>query len=374
MKAEVVAEITRDIAADFDDLGIVRLMEALISALRELSSNQSDETQQKVKGAKEALLDELMRSRFHTYPVGLQVTLDEMEVIDFLPPKMYFRVKSAFEGNDITPAVVLVNLEKIKADADKLLQYAQEFSESGQFFEIYPDELETDEDFEFSIVIPRAAVQNELDDFGRELILLNKLFGVFTEVATGSRGDFKIKSISSSDLTVVLESAPAVAVLIATTFERVAAIYEKILNIIKLQKDLRTAQIPDKILNDMNAHIAATIKTELKEASKQVGENLIKKVETGRRNELRTELLKAFEGLAARLDRGYIFDVRGPAPEDVSDQNGEAAAVEAPSNKLRRIVAEKRELIKHFKAESEPVLSLAAPDDGDARSETVSQA
>ena len=374
MKAEVVAEITRDIAADFDDLGIVRLMEALISALRELSSNQSDETQQKVKGAKEALLDELMRSRFHTYPVGLQVTLDEMEVIDFLPPKMYFRVKSAFEGNDITPAVVLVNLEKIKADADKLLQYAQEFSESGQFFEIYPDELETDEDFEFSIVIPRAAVQNELDDFGRELILLDKLFGVFTEVATGSRGDFKIKSISSSDLTVVLESAPAVAVLIATTFERVAAIYEKILNIIKLQKDLRTAQIPDKILNDMNAHIATTIKTELKEASKQVGENLIKKVETGRRNELRTELLKAFEGLAARLDRGYIFDVRGPAPEDVSDQNGEAAAVEAPSNKLRRIVAEKRELIKHFKAESEPVLSLAAPDDGDARSETVSQA
>lgn len=58
---------------------------------------------------------------------------------------------------------------------------------------------------ELAVLIPRSFVDNRLDEFAEELRKENQIFGVFSELATGSRPGFGIRSISSSDLSMLLQ-------------------------------------------------------------------------------------------------------------------------------------------------------------------------
>jgi hypothetical protein len=362
MRAETVAEIVADIIADFMELAVQKRINRLISALENQSSSPTPENQIAVKNAKDEILENFVKSRFTNYPIGLQITLDEMGLLGYLPDDFRDAIADAFEGNELTPAGVLEEIRAVKEKADKLWTTSEQFMEAAGFFEIEPDSPNEEEDFEFSISIPRSAVNNELDNFGRELVKIDKLMGVFCELGSGSRSDFKIKSISSSELTVILESAPAVAVLIVTALERLTKIYERILNILKLHKELEATKAPESVIREMQKFITKTLKDEIQDAAKEVEGDLLKKVEATRRNELRTELRIALDELASRFDRGYIFDVRGPEPTEV-DSEGESAPDQNAHSPAwnRRIVAEKRELLRHFKVEDKPVLGLPKP-------------
>ena len=80
-------------------------------------------------------------------------------------------------------------------------------------------------------MVPRAVVRNRLDLFARELVVLEKIFGVLSELATGSRPSFQIRTFSSSELTIVFASMPAVAAAIALAVERVITTYKRLLEI-----------------------------------------------------------------------------------------------------------------------------------------------
>lgn len=361
MRAEQVAEIVSDITEDYNSLELTSRFDQLIAALQGQSSAPSEDNQKKVSETKSALLDALSKSRFHNYPVGLQLTLEEMKLAKYLPA-LAVSVSNSMEGNDLTPAAALESINKAKETLDRVMSESAGFLESAAFFEISPDWPEED-DFEFSVTIPRAAVSNELDNFGRELVKLDKMLGVFCELATGSRDDFQIKAIASTDLTVILESVPAVAVLLATTFERLTMTYERMLNIIKLHKEMRDSKVPDGMLNEMQKFIAKTLKKELDAVAKELEGKLLRKIDQGRRNELRTELRRSLDELAARFDQGYVFDVRGAEPDATSEGDGDA-----PENSpawQRRVVAEKRERLKLFKVEDEPILGLTKRDEAD---------
>jgi hypothetical protein len=228
---------------------------------------------------------------------------------------------------------------------------------SSKYFEVGPDTPEG-EDFEFSIIIPRGAVDNELDQFGRELVKLDRLFRLFCELATGSRDDFKIKAVSSSDLTILLHAVPAVALILVTTFERIAAAYERLLNIITLQRGLKKTNAPDSVLEPMRKFIEKTVKAELESAAKELERGYLRKIDQGRRQELKTELRNALKEISSRYDRGYVFDVRGNET-DLINETEDPASKEPPS--IRRVVAEKRQRLKLPKAEDTPILGLPEP-------------
>jgi hypothetical protein len=61
------------------------------------------------------------------------------------------------------------------------------------------------------VLVPRSAVHNGLSEFGKELIVVRKIVRVFQELATGTREDPKINSISSSDLSVFFQLDPETA-------------------------------------------------------------------------------------------------------------------------------------------------------------------
>jgi hypothetical protein len=360
MRAETASEIIADILDDFDNLAIIQSFNELIQSLNNLSATPSPENQNDVQEKKDKLLSSLLLSKLNTYPIGLRQHLDEMTIEGYLPKQLSQKVYDAFIGNDITPALTLKKIEEARNDAQKLYDEGQKFFDSAQFFEIYPDPPKKDE-FNFSITIPREAVSNELDDFGRELVKLDKILGVFSEIATGSRDDFKIKSISSSDLTVVLESLPAVAVMIATALERISSLYERMLNIIKLHREMKENKVPENMLKEMEKFIHSTLKQEIEDSAKSIEDGVLRRVETTRRNELRMELRNSLREISSRFDRGYIFDVRGDETEINEDDNDENSNEKNEIRKQREIVAEKRERLKYFKVQDSPILGLPEP-------------
>lgn len=369
MRAEVVSEILDDVIADFTELSVIARLETLAQALQNQINSPTAENQVLVRDLKDEILDQFSKSRFSRYPISLTLTLDEMKIEDYLPLRLAGEIEDAFSGNQITPATVLAELADVQDKARIILGHAKAYKDAAGFFEFEARYPEPDDEFEFTISIPREAVNNELDDFGRELTRLDKLLGVFSEMATGSRSDFKIKSISSSDLTVVLHSVPAVAILIVTSLERLTAAYERMLNIIHLHRQLKESKVPDGMIRDMEKFTQKTLREEIQKASKEIESNLLKKVDAGRRLELRTELKRALEEIISRFDRGYVFDVRGPEPTGADSEGDDAPDQQTNSPAwVRRVVAEKRELLKYFKAEDEPVLGLSGPNDDEATS------
>jgi hypothetical protein len=140
-----------------------------------------------------------------------------------------------------------------------------------------------------------------------------------------------------------------------TGLERLTAMYERMLNIIKMHREMRAMKLPDQMLEQMEKHISKTLKDEIEAAAKELEAGHLKLIEQTRRQELKTELRNCLRELAARFDQGYTFDVRGSKPDD-----GEIEGDPDPqtSQGQRRIVAEKRERLKYFRAENEPVLKL----------------
>ena len=360
MLAETVAEILTEIVGEFTQFEILESFELTISALQNLAGSPSPAFQTEVNEQKISLLKALTSTKFNNYPIGLQLYIAEMEVGEILPPALAAEVERAFTGNDLTPAITLEKMLGIEKQAKRLVQEAASYINSSEYFEIYPQAPEGDE-FEFSITIPRESVSNELDNFGRELVKLDKLLGVFSEIATGSRDDFKIKTISSSALNVVLESGPAVAVMIATALERISTLYERLLNIIQLHKEMKKNSLPDAMLKEMEKFLQKSFKDEIENAAKDIEDGLLRKIEATRRQELKTELRNTLKELANRYDRGYVFDVRGsPSGNEAEADEGEPA--KGTPAWQRQIVASKRERLRYFKVEDKPILGLPEPE------------
>ena len=96
------------------------------------------------------------------------------------------------------------------------------------------------------MLIPRSFLDNRLDEFAEELRKENQIFGVFSELATGSRSGFGIRSISSSALSMFLQIENLkIAAAIAQGIAAVIVGYKSILKIVKLHAEIAKLNIPD---------------------------------------------------------------------------------------------------------------------------------
>lgn len=195
MRAQTALGVASDIFDDLDDNKVVELLDKLITALQNQVNSPSEQIQLEVGKSRGAVREALESSRFNEYPPSLYAVLEGMEVEHLLGNRLKASLEEAFVGNDITPASALSDIKKLRDKVEALKATSERYVEDSEYFEIYIDDLEPNE-YEIAITIPRSFVNNELDDFGKELVKLDKLFSVFVEIETGSREDFKIRSIS----------------------------------------------------------------------------------------------------------------------------------------------------------------------------------
>ena len=123
-----------------------------------------------------------------------------------------------------------------------------------------------------------------------ELEELDRIFGVFAELSTGSRPSFEIKTISSTDLSVFLEVGAVVGACVATAVERIIALYKTLLEVRKLQGELVKQGVDKRNLEGLENHANGIMDAGIDKLVKDLLSEFKGKVDPDRKSELSVEL------------------------------------------------------------------------------------
>lgn len=222
---------------------------------------------------------------------------------------------------------------------------------------------------ELGVLVPRAFLGNRLDRFATELEELNQIFGVFAEVASGSRPGFEIKTISSTDLSVYLEVGAIVGACIATSVERIVALYKQLLEIRKTQAELTKLGVDKKNLKGLEDHANGVMETGIERLVKEIMSEYMPKGEAGRKNELSIELKFAMKKIANRIDRGFNIEVRMEEPNVEAEDPESATVDERALLAAHARVSQASANLQFLKLEGEPILQLAESKGSKSRGE-----
>jgi hypothetical protein len=363
MRAETLYRLSLRIYHDIKNSGAVALLTQLSAALEARTSDSSEATQQNVETALQQLAANLNSSSFNSASALEREILASMDADDLVGQALLSKVNAAISPNENAPNVARLQVDQIRKDVEALYNEADSLTDALQHFNVVADELEPAE-FEVTVAIPSSVVDCELAQFAREALRINQIMGVFSELATGAREPVKINAVSSSDLTLYLAAIPSVAAIVAVALERIVALYEKILNIKKLHRDLNSLKLPENLLSPIREYIDKQVGTGLEEIAREIEGRRLGRIATSRRQEIKTELRTSLRQIANRLDRGYGFDVRGEDAAAVENEASNTPASRAAAKTIGtayKIVQDARSKIRHFQPGSEPILGLPEP-------------
>ena len=205
-------------------------------------------------------------------------------------------------------------------------------------------------------MVPRESIDSKLDRFTKELTDMAKIIGVFEELTTGQRREPTIRTLSSTDLTVLLDIWPISGVALATAIERIASFYKQVLEITKLKAEVARLALPEAMTQQLDQHEANLRALRDEMISNYEGQK-------ARKHELETELLIALHRIANKLDQGIHFEFRAGEPTIAANQD------ETPEQKSLRSqtifindVGRRMALIERVEGR---ILQLAVGENGD---------
>lgn len=287
---------------------------------------------------------------------------------DFFDNRLEKKISNLFSQNQVTPSGLYDSLLKVHADADGWLEAIHSLADSLDRLNIGSEELLPGE-CELGVTIPRTFVNDQLERFSSELSQLNSMFGVFEEITTGSRSGFKVKTISSSDLNVYLEAVPAVGACIATTVSKIVELYKSLLEIRKLQSELKAQGVPPERLKSVYDYADKLMTEGLAKIADDTIAGFEAHIEDGRKNEIKTELRITLKRIAARIDRGFNIEVRMDAPKD-TQEDGVLSETDTVSS--YEAIKHATQNMQFIKLGGDPILNLPNGDKNPDSSENQS--
>ena len=367
MNSERLHAIAISIIDDLTRTRALDLVSELRGALRAQVNSPGDPgPQQNVSQTLGQLQDSLEAAPSNDFPPTWLQAIEEIGGAGLLGTRLLDRIQEIFARNQITPSVAHGEIQEIHTSLEKLWGDLNALHSAMEGLQVGSEVLEPGE-CEIGILVPRSSIANASDGFSEELSLFLKTLGAFSEVATGSRPSFEIRSISSSDLTVFLQVAPPVAVCFAVAVERLVTFYKTLLEIRLLRSKLAEQGLPDGSLESVDAHANGVMEKGINETIEELTQRYANKDDGGRWNELTTELRVGLNRIATRIDKGYNYEVRaGRLREPDGDEPGEAKndEGEATRESIATILNASRGL-QFLRLEGNPILSLPETNDDD---------
>lgn len=291
--------------------------------------------------------------------------IETMGIADLVGGSLLAQIEAVLLTNNRAPEVAAAQMAQIQGAIERFIGAVNGAASSLRYFRIGDEHLDPG-DFEVGFVIPRKRVDNGLKGLGEELVALRQILGPFSELAGENRPEVKVRTISSSDFQILVFAAPTVAASVAYALDRLASVYERILHIRLMKRELAESDIPDTVLNPLSSHIEDLVKSEID----AITEALVNKSalsDEGRLNELRTELRMDLGELAGRLEQGYNIEVRtGELPER---NEGKDDPLDPSTRRAAESVLEAQEGIRSLNTAEEPERSLKHPDDPEEEQE-----
>lgn len=355
MNAERLHVIARAIQSEMQGLGIVANLKQIAGSLQKVVSQPQQPEHQKALNDKLGELNkQLEKAPSNRFSPAWRQILKETGVETLLGSSLADRLRAVFVRHQITPAIALEEIQAIHREVDELRSAIDQVTNSFAALHISAQDLEPGQ-CEIGFLVPRAAVDNRLDAFGKELGELNFMLPTFSELVTTKRDSFDIRSVSSTDLAVYLAVIPQVAACMAVAVERVIYTYKNLLEIRKLKASLQEKSVPDNRLDGIEEHAATVMKDGIEEIINEIFENYCT-VKGERKNELKNALRFTLNKLANRIDRGYNIEIR-VKPLAPSGEEKEPEENEVTRQHIETIL-EKAGALEFMSLEGKPILSL----------------
>jgi len=363
MNAERLHAIVKAIRQDLGETDAAKLLTLLSKNLEALASQPSaSAAQEQVSSILKTLAEKLKSASSNDFPPTWRQAIDEFGLTDLLGRRLNQRISRVFTRNQLTPAVALKEIQDLRDRVQSLGSAADQLLGSFEYLEIGAEELEPGQ-AEVGILVPRDFIKNRLDELGDELTELDQILGVFSEIATGSRPSFGIRTISTTDVSLFLDAAPPVAALVAVAVERVLKGYKTLLEIRKLRSDLLAQKMPEDNLRGIDDWAEQVMAQTVKDAVPGLMDEFYKGDDKGRRNELASELRRSLRLIAARVDRGFNIEVRIVPKADSPDPESDEAKAQ---KRYTELIGNATETLQFLKADGPPILALPASTEKEA--------
>ncbi len=359
MNAERLHAIANAIYDEMSSDDIVGVVAGLRDNLRQ-SVNEPNQPgpQQQVSALRTELGAKLSQASSNGFSPAWREALGELGIADLVGEQLRERIESVFEGNELTPASAVDQLDPIVERVQQLYSALENVRNGLSFLGVGAEELGPGQ-VEIGFLIPRGAV-GELEALGMEFVELKKILGPFLEISTGHREELCVRSISSSAFGAFLDSAPAVALIVASTVERLIAAYKNVLEIRLAHQKLKESGTSDKALKTVAEDAEAKMGRDIQALVNELLKQALPEIDKGRKNELRKELTVSLNALANRIDRGYSIEVRAGEIEPPADEEDEKmmSAEERAKREIIEKVLEKQESLKFANVTGQPILTL----------------
>ena len=353
MNAERLHAVVIELNQEMTKAGTVEKMQQLIRALQDVVNQSNAPSQQSLAKNLKAMYDATIDAPSDTFSPAWRQILSEIGGDDLFGKSLKSKIETIFARNQITPAVALEELQQLQKRLQAFKTALDQITASLKHFKIGDERLGPGE-CEIGVLIPRSVVENKLLDFAAELKELGFILNTFSELATGSKDDLAIRTISSSGLLVTLQAAAPYAAFVAICIERLVAFYKQLLEIRKLRQDMSKQGVPDKSTQGVQDYANKLMEQGIEKIVDEVVSKYNKVTDVGRKNELINAVRISLNKIANRIDKGFNIEVRvAPAPKQL---DGESANEELQ----QAIVAIQSATPKmqFMRLEGEPILSL----------------
>ena len=239
---------------DFANTEVPQLMDQLMTHLNAWGGNPADvNASNQVAALREQLRERLNKSRTNDFSDAWRLALEELGLWDLTGNRLLERIEEIFRRHEITPSTAAEEIAAINAEVQAANAAVQRLASALDELGIGAEELAPGE-FEVGFLIPREAVDNELEQLGEEFEKLDAILVPFMELTGEGRPDLQVRSISSSDFMVFLLAAPGLALTMAKVVESLLASYEKIRGIREKATSLEEDGVPEEITQELRRH------------------------------------------------------------------------------------------------------------------------
>ena len=183
------------------------------------------------------------------------------------------------------------------------------------------------------MLIPHEAINDSLRGLQGEVRFFTNFLALLTESVEGRYEDNKVYSIHASMFGIESLVTLDVAVQYAQILGGIKIAYELVRGFRKLKQDAKNLGVEDKLTDQLTEKGTKEFEQKLDEISVEVYRN--SKVEDeGRKEELKSGIRLNLNGLANRVDKNFIFEVRVSLP---AEGNAEIEAKIVPIKEFSKV-------------------------------------
>lgn len=320
MNTEKLYSICKELTREYSEKALIDNLQHIINLLQAVINNPADPNQQTELAERLRILREsLSTSYVNDFSAGWKQTLKDLKGDTLFGREFLIQINSIFERNQITQAVAMTELQTL---ISKHIAFKEGITSVISGF----DKLEMEKEIlepnhsEIGFLIPRTYLDNDLDKFGKEIHEITFILNHIAEYSTGQKQSFKIKSISSSDFLITIDAETITWVLLfAKGVSWLLDEYKKLLEIRKLQNELKSQGVPDQNLSGIETHANKVMEDAVEKIITEIDGDYFQSDDIKRKNELKNGIRIGFNKLINRIDKGYNIEIRVSQPNQTED-------------------------------------------------------